>query len=83
MYGGNVVGSSPTASLEKSTKCYTDFCPSKYEKSLENQGFFGTKSISYIKDGSPCWARTNDIVINSHALSLIGHLARGAQAGVC
>ena len=55
MYGGNVVGSSPTASLKKSTKCYTDFCPSKYEKSLENQGFFGTKSISYIKDGSPCW----------------------------
>ena len=33
--------------------------------------------------GSPCWARTNDIMINSHALSLIGHLARGAQAGVC
>lgn len=70
MYGGNVVGSSPTASLEKSTKCYTDFCPLKYEKSLENQGFLGTKSISYIKDIFYILYRTNTITFDMNTIIL-------------
>ena len=30
--------------------------------------FLAVVAFSYNKDGSPCWARTNDIMINSHAL---------------
>ena len=44
------------------------FLPLKTRKALENQGLLCVVVFSYYIDGSPCWARTNDIVINSHAL---------------
>ena len=41
----------------------------KTKKVLENQGLSAGVVKLSSKDGSPCWARTSDIMINSHAYS--------------
>ena len=43
--------------------------PRKYNKKASKQAIFG--SITGLSLGSPNWARTSDIMINSHALSTV------------